>query len=332
MNTEIEYLQQLEADLLEVSEREAAGLPPATATPGRRRLARTWAKVAGVAAAFLLVAAAIGFFAGGSGVMFEADSGGASGSDGGLGVAQPSPQAPEPSPAPPGQEEPGSQDLTKIIRDGRIGIVVRNGAFGDTVGDLTMIAERNTGFILSSSTNDDRSGTFVLRIPANRFDRARAEIRALGLRVRFEQVTGEDVTAEFIDHEARLRILQERKALLTELSEQADTTEEILQLGNQLDEVQLQIERIQGQLRFLNDQVAESTLRVVIKERSAPAPAAVAVVEKPDLGSSFGLAVQGFLRILSAVIVGLGYLVPIAALGALVWFAIVRIRRHRAVA
>ncbi len=210
--------------------------------------------------------------------------------------------------------------------------MVANDAFGDAVGDLTLIAERNGGFILSSTTEADRSGTFVLRIPADRFDRARAEIRDLGLRVRFEQVTGDDVTAEFVDYQARLRILQQRKARLTELAEQADTTGEILALGRQIDEVHLRIEQIQGQLRFLNDQVAESTLRVSIKERNAPAPAAVAVVEKPDLGSSFDLAVQGFLRIVGAVIVGLGYLIPLTLLGALVWMAVWFVRRRRATA
>ena len=63
---------------------------------------------------------------------------------------------PSPTAAPP-REEPGPQgDLSKIIRDGRIGIVVTNGSFGDAVGDVTLIAERNGGFILSSST--ERNG------------------------------------------------------------------------------------------------------------------------------------------------------------------------------
>jgi Domain of unknown function (DUF4349) len=327
VNTDIEYLKQLAADLEEVATREAAGPSPAAATPARRRSGSVWARVAGVAAAFLVVAGLIGFMAGVGSFSSGEDAG-----SGGGGVGFESPQAPSPTTAPPG-EEPGSQgDLSKIIRDGRIGIVVANGSFGDAVGDVTLIAERNGGFILSSATDADRSGTFVLRIPASRFDRARAQIRDLGLRVRFEQVSGEDVTAEFIDHRARLRILQERKALLTQLSEQATTTEELLRLAARLDEVQLRIEQIQGRLRFLNDQVAESTLRVSVKERNAPAPVAVALVENPDLGSSFELAVQGFLRIVSTVIVGLGYLVPLTVLAGLLVLLVRSLRRRGAIA
>jgi hypothetical protein len=325
VNTDIEYLQQLEADLVEAAEREAEGRAhPAPATPGHRSSGSRWLKIVGVAAAFLAVAfviGSLGFLGESSSDKFQqvgdavASDGGGDGDEGGAGGAPaPSPTTPEP-----GEEEPGSHgDLSKIIRDGRIGIIVPNGSFEDAVGDLTVIAERHGGFILSSTTSADRSGTFVLRIPAARFDRARQQIRDLGLRVRFEQVKGEDVTAEFIDNRARLRILLDRKARLTGLADQADTTEEILLLGRQIDDVQLQIEEIQGQLRFLRDQVAESTLRVSIKEKSAPTPVAVAVVDQPSLGSSFDLAVQGFLRILGAVIVGLGYLIPIAVLGLLI--------------
>jgi hypothetical protein len=225
------------------------------------------------------------------------------------------------------------QDLSKIVRDGRIGIVVPDDGFGDAVGDLTFIAEQHGGFILSSETQNDRSGTFVLRIPAGRFDRALADVRGLAFRVRFQQIRGDDVTAEFIDYQARLRILRAQRALLFDLFQQADTTEEILRMAGQLDDVRLRIEQIQGQLRFINDQVSESTLRVSMQERNAPKKVVTETeVDNPDLGSSFDLAVQGFLRIVGAVIVGLGYLIPLTVLGALVWMAVSLFRRRRATA
>ena len=140
------------------------------------------------------------------------------------------------------------------------------------------------------------------------------------------------MTAEFIDYQARLQILQTRKALLSDLLLDADTTDEILQLSGQIEDVQLRIEQLQGQLRFLNDQVSESTLRVSIQEQSAPAAAVQPAVDNPDLSSSFDLAVQGFLRIVGAVIVGLGYLIPITAIAAIAWMAVWFVRRRRATA
>jgi hypothetical protein len=358
MNTDIEYLRQLETDLKDVAARETARRhdrrSTGRATSARRRTGQRWAKVAGVAAAFIVVAGAIGFVAGGvsnevspSGQTF--DSGRRAVGRDGSGPPEEAPAMPPPAPETDGEEawvgyldavddaersslDRQQQDLSKIVRDGRIGIVVPDEAFVEAVGDLTFIAERHGGFILSSSTQNNRSGTFVLRIPATRFDRALVDVRELGTGVRFEQIRGEDVTAEYIDYQARLRILKAQRALLFDLFEQADTTEEILRMARQLDDVRLRIEQIQGQLRFINDQVAESTLRVSIQERNAPETIDEAEVDNPDLGSSVDLAIQGFLRVVGAVIVGLGYLIPLTVLGALVWMAVWMLRRRRATA
>ena len=355
MNTEIEYLKQLETDLKGAATRETARVERAALQGAiRRNAGRTWMRVAGVAAAFLVVAGAIGFVFGGAGpsnapASFD-QAGEAVAGSGSAGNASAS-RAPMPA-ALPGitDESEGTarelaflpfhsgqksvrgqqQDLSKIVRDGRIGIEVPDGKFGDAVGDLTFIAEKHGGFIISSETQNERSGTFVLRIPAKRFDRAMGDIRKLATHVRFQQVQGDDVTAEFIDQQARLRILEARKALLFDLFQKANTTEEILRMGSQLDDVELRIEQIQGQIMFLNDQVAESTLRVSMQERNAPTATTPDNVDNPDLGSSVDLGVQGFLRIVGAVIVGLGYLIPLTVLAAIVWFVVWSVRRRRA--
>jgi hypothetical protein len=360
MNSEIEYLKQLETDLKDAAARETTRMERATLQGAiRKNTGRGWTKVVGVAAAFLLVAGAIGFLAQGGGGSMSGSDGQASqltrgeAVSGGSGGVAGAPKAmPGAAPAPATGENAlagldysadlgdsavrhsadgrQQQNLSKIIRDGRIGIVVPDNKFGDAVGDLTFIAEKHGGFIISSSTNNDRSGTFVLRIPAKKFDRALGDIRDLATHVRFQEVRGDDVTAEFIDQQARLRILQTRRELLFDLFRQADTTDEILRMSSQLDDVTLQIEQIQGALRFLNDQVAESTLRVSIQEQNAPKAATSAGVDNPDLGSSVDLAVQGFLRIVGAVIVGLGYLIPLTVLAAIVWLVVLSVRRRRA--
>ena len=371
MNTDIEYLTLLERDLQDAAVREVARRASPAATPApRRRSGHTWARVAGVAAAFLIVAGAIGFIVRGSGGMMPTIADGGGGQvgyavdDAGGGEA-PQPQAsrapsaggapgealpgivPMPSPAPglswdafvrdlapidrqelADQQGRQQKDLSKIIRDGRISVVVPDGTFAENEDSLTSIAVDHGGFVLSSSTKAERSGTFVLRIPARRFDAALSDIRALGT-VRSQQVTGNDVTAEFIDFQARLKLLQERRTLLSQLSERATTTDEILRFARLIDEVQLRIEQMQGQIRFINDQVAEATLRVTIAERNAPHTQPAADIENPNLGSSVDLGIQGFLRIVGAVIVGLGYLIPLSIIAGLVWFVALAVRRRR---
>jgi hypothetical protein len=223
-------------------------------------------------------------------------------------------------------------DLTKIVRDGRIGIVIADGSFSKGVSRVTVIARRNGGFVLSSSSRDERTGTLTLRVPAKRFDDTMLALRGLAGdldgRIDSQNITGEDVTAEFIDLGARLDILQQRSRLLRRLQNDATTSAEILRLSGLIEDTQLEIENIQGRLNFLKDQVAEATIQVEIRERHAPGEEAGADPENPTLTDSFELGVQGFLRVIGAIVVGLGYLIPVAVV-ALVVYSVVRLVRRR---
>lgn len=220
-------------------------------------------------------------------------------------------------------------DLSKIIRDGRIEVVVPTGEFAKNVTAVTRIAGTNGGFVLTSSTQNGQAGQFTLRIPAKRFDRAMDQLRALGT-VKADAVTGDDVTAEFIDLQARLGILTDRRDLLRDLQSKATSSSEILRFATLIDQVQLEIENIQGQLRFIHDQVAEGTIKVSLRELGAPEAEEQQPtdVDKPSLGTAFNLALQGFLRVLGAVVVGLGYLIPIGVIALIAWFVVRLVRRR----
>ncbi len=223
-------------------------------------------------------------------------------------------------------------DLTKIIRDGRIGIVIADGSFSKGVAGVTQIARRNGGFVLESSSRDERSGALTLRVPAKRFDDTMLALRALSGQldgeVEFQDITGQDVTAEFIDLQARLDILKDRRELLLDIQADATSTSEILRLAALIDDVQLQIENIQGRLNFLKNQVAEATIKVEVRERDVQREDPGSDPENPSLADSFELAVQGFLRIIGAVVVGLGYLIPLGVI-ALIGWGVVRLVRRR---
>jgi hypothetical protein len=223
-------------------------------------------------------------------------------------------------------------DLTKIVRDGRIGIVIADGSFSKGVAGVTQIARRNGGFVLESSSRDERSGALTLRIPAKRFDDTMLALRALSGElegeVEFQDITGQDVTAEFIDLGARLDILQDRRELLRDIQAEATSSSEILRLAALIDDVTLQIENIQGRLNFLKDQVAEATIKVEVRERDVQREDPGPDTENPSLADSFELAVQGFLRIVGAIVIGLGYLIPLGVIALLAWGVLTLVRRR----
>lgn len=327
---------------------------------------RSWAGVAAAVVAVLVLAGGIGFLSQGTSDEEPASAGG--GATRAVG-RQDRPAATVPSPAPadavPGMaldplaegesvderasapgaggfvggsrqgiaEAPAEQgDLTKIVRDGRIGIVIADGSFSKGVSRVTRIARANGGFVLESSSRDERSGSLTLRIPAKRFDDAMLALRGLaadlGGRVESQDISGQDVTAEFIDLKARLDILRDRRDLLRRLQADATTSAEILRLATLIDQTQLEIENLQGRLNFLRDQVAEATISVEVRERHVQGDEPSPNPENPSLADSFELAVQGFLRIVGAIVVGLGYLIPIGVI-ALVGYGVFKLVRRR---
>jgi hypothetical protein len=224
---------------------------------------------------------------------------------------------------------PPQQDLSKIIRDGTITLVVPKGGFGTAFDEATGIAQEAGGFVLSSSISQENQGTLTIRIPSRKLDGAIVKLRALG-RLAELTLTGKDVTASYIDLKARLDVLQTQRELIERLLKASTTVSGQLSLSNRFAEVQTQIEQIQGQLNVLNDKVDLATLRVTLREEGVAAPQSDDEIRNPSLGSAWDRAVQGFLGVIAAVVVGLGYLVPILVLaGLILGLRLLLIRRRR---
>src|SRR5690606_6600983 len=111
--------------------------------------------------------------------------------------------------------------------------------------------------------------TLTLRVEAAQFEPLMEALLAVGREVDFRTVEVEDVTRQYVDLEARLRARRAVAERLTELLARADTVEEILAVQTQLAQVQEEIESAEGQLRYLRNQVALSTITLTIFEESA---------------------------------------------------------------
>ena len=67
-----------------------------------------------------------------------------------------------------------------------------------------------------------------------------------------------------------------------------------------------------------------------LHEKNAPAAQQASIVKNPSLGSAWHRSVQGFLNVISAVVIGLGYLIPIGLLMLALWLITLAVRRRRA--
>ena len=106
----------------------------------------------------------------------------------------------------------------------------------------------------------------VLRLPADRLKPAMSELATLGV-VEARTLQAQDVTAEYVDLESRIKVLRETQTQLLDLLGKAKTVEEALHVRRALDQVTMELEVALGRMRQLSDLIAYSTLTVTLVER-----------------------------------------------------------------
>jgi len=150
-----------------------------------------------------------------------------------------------------------------IVKTGEITVEVDNVA--ETTGSIRALALQLDGYVSSSSQGDlQESAMLTMRIPADRFDDAVQGIHDLGGEVKAEATREDDITTTVVDTEARLANLKAAEESYRALLEKAEKIEDILAIQNQLFQVRGEIESIQAQLEYLNDQADMATLTVTV--------------------------------------------------------------------
>ena len=208
----------------------------------------------------------------------------------------------------------------RVVRTADLRVKVTKGAFGSAFDRVASLAAANGGFVSSSSTatvDDARSGELTVRVPADRFDAVRLGLGELG-EVENQSIRGEDVSGQLVDYGARLTSLQAQETALLTLVNQAKAVGDVLQVQSTLFSVRQQIEQLQAQKANLEQQVSLATIQVSLFEPGAVSPYRP-VDDEPSLARSFERAVDGTVEVVGGMIVVVGYLVPIAVLGLLVW-------------
>jgi hypothetical protein len=142
--------------------------------------------------------------------------------------------------------------------------------FDKTRPALDDILKRHQGYFgelnINAPTGLGRTLEATLRVPANQRDAAIAEIKKLG-RVESESQTGEEVTAEYIDREARLNNARNTEQRLTELLRQrTGKLSDVLAVQLEIGHVRESIERMQAEQKSLVKRVDFATLNVKITE------------------------------------------------------------------
>jgi hypothetical protein len=147
--------------------------------------------------------------------------------------------------------------------------------FEKTVQFLENNVKKYGGYISESTVtkeSDGLSGSIKIRVPQKYFQDFLHDAEGEAAEVLQRNITGQDVTEEYVDLESRLkskRVVEER---LTSFLKTAAKTEDLLKISSDLAAVQEEIETIEGKMKYLENLTALSTVNITLYEDKVIVP------------------------------------------------------------
>ncbi len=162
-------------------------------------------------------------------------------------------------------QAPAAPVERRIIRTSSLEMVVQHPA--DVADKITALADGMGGYLVSSDGGGQNASaaTLTIRVPAVRFEEARAAIRKMGLRVETEKIEAQDVTRQYVDQDASLRNLRAEESQYLAILKQATTVKDLLAVSEKLSEVRGQIERQQAEFSALSRQTETVAITIALR-------------------------------------------------------------------
>ncbi len=152
-----------------------------------------------------------------------------------------------------------------IIRTGNLDIVVED--TDAAVAAITSLVNSMEGWVVSSNLykyGEARRGDMSVRVPVTQFDVAMEQIKGLALEVNSESSSGQDVTEEYVDLGARLSNLEATAARVRGFLDEATDVEDALAVNQELSRLESEIEQIKGRMNYLSQSASFSTIQIGI--------------------------------------------------------------------
>jgi Domain of unknown function (DUF4349)/Putative zinc-finger len=155
-----------------------------------------------------------------------------------------------------------------IVRTAELSVITKE--FDKSRASLEAILNRHRGYLgqlqAGGNTGSGRTLTATLRVPADQLDAALNEVKTLG-RVVSESQSGEDVTSQYVDLQARLANARNTEARLIDLlRNRTGRLSDVLDAERELDRVRGEIEQMEAERKSMASQVSYATLNATISE------------------------------------------------------------------
>jgi len=157
------------------------------------------------------------------------------------------------------------------VKTGTLSLVVDKGRVTDTVRALNRLVTGFQGYIADSTSNevgDNPSATITVRVPASAFGTLIDRVRGMKVKVITATESGKDVTASYADTQAQIQSLRAARDRYLAILARARTIAETLTVQQRVDDVQRQIDQLEGQRRVLADQSDFGTITISVAEKA----------------------------------------------------------------
>ncbi|MGJ3196886.1 DUF4349 domain-containing protein [Peribacillus frigoritolerans] len=165
-------------------------------------------------------------------------------------------------------EKEGMTDERKVIHQAQLELKVKN--LEKAQMKIENKAAEYGGYVVESNVyREDEElveGTITVRVPEAHFQDFLTDSEGEASEVVGRNVTGQDVTEQYVDLKARLKSKRAVEERLLAFMKGAEKTEDLLKISSDLAVVQEEIEQLTGQMKYLENQTSYSTVTITLSQ------------------------------------------------------------------
>lgn len=172
----------------------------------------------------------------------------------------------------------------KVIQESNLSLLVSN--VREVQDQIIQTAESLGGYMVNTNLNnpqDAPTANLVVRIPSTKLRAALDQFRGMAIKVVSENLSGQDVTDQYVDNEARLQTLENTKTKFEDIFAKATQIEDILRVQQEILNIQSQIDNVKGQQNYLEKNAQMSRVSVYLSTDELALPYAPSETWRPEV-------------------------------------------------
>ncbi|MEE3484426.1 MAG: DUF4349 domain-containing protein [Bacteroidales bacterium] len=157
----------------------------------------------------------------------------------------------------------------------------------------------------------------TMRVPSNAVDSFISGMHGICGKIVEKSVSVVDRTYEYYDHESRRKtqeaMLERYRTMLKNTTKISD----MLEVQNRIDQIQIEMDRVQGNMNVIDHNVSYSVVNITIEEEMVPGSVKE---DKPGFWHDMGEAIVTGWGIVKAILVGIVTIWPLLILGGIAFY------------